>query len=172
MKGCYLLALLLCGCMGAQKNGLSTSRVQTSMECAAHATQSAIKRAAAANDSLRVAKAKSRELLTVATPSERPLALQVESALEETRTELDGVQEQMKTADEALANSSEQLENLQTQLCARDAELRKAHGEASRLQAGRDFWRACAWKLGLLALAFGMWTFRRPLLALCGGPVL
>ena len=136
------------------------------------ATQSAAQHIKSANVSIRSAAAKSRELLTVATPAERPLALQVESALEETQTELTSAQKQLKSADEALTDSSEQLETLQTQLCARDAELRKAQGEANRLQAGRDFWRACAWKLAALALAFGVWTFRRPLLALCGGPVL
>ena len=78
----------------------------------------------------------------------------------------------MKAADEALADSSGQLDIFQKQLRAMDAELTKARQAANRLQEGRDFWRAIAWKLALLSMALGVWTFRKPLIALCGGPIL
>jgi len=172
MKRLTLLAVLLCGCMHTQKDWVSTARVQASVESATRATQNAAQRTEAAEVSLHVAAAKSRELLTVASPAERPLVVQLESALEETQTELNGVQGQLKTAGGALVDSSGQLETLQKQIRAMDAELGQAREAANRLQAGRDFWRASAWKLALLALALGFWTFRRPLMALCGGPVL
>ncbi|MEI7957900.1 MAG: hypothetical protein WCI40_02230 [Verrucomicrobiota bacterium] len=172
MKRLTLLAVLLCGCMHTHKDCLSTVRVQAALESAAHSTQNATQRTATAQVSLRLATAKSRELLTVASPSERPLLVQLEAALEQTQTELDGAQQQLKSADGALEDSSWQLEALQNQLRAMDAELGKAREAANRLQAGRDFWRASAWKLALLALALGVWTFRKPLIALCGGPVL
>lgn len=172
MKHLTLLALLLCGCVHSQKGGSSVLRVQAAVESATRATQNATQRTAAAEASLGLAAAKSRELLTVATPAERPLVVQLESALDETQTELNGVQEQLKTADGALADSSGQLDAVQEQLRTTNAELIKAREEANRLQSSRDFWRASAWKLALLALAFGVWTFRRPLIALCGGPIL
>ena len=151
---------------------ISDARVQATVQSATRATQNATQHTAAAKVSLRLAEAKSRELLTVASPSERPLLVQLRSSLEQTQTELDGAQQQLKSADGALEDSSWQLEALQNQLRAMDAELGKAREAANRLQAGRDFWRASAWKLALLALALGLWTFRKPLIALCGGPVL
>ena len=172
MKRLTLLAILLCGCVHTQKDGVSTLRAQAAVGSAARATQNAAQSTAAAKVSLRLAAAKSRELLTVASPAERPLVVQVEAALEETQTEVDRVQGQLKTADCALADSSGQLEVLQKQIRAMDAELEQAREAANRLQSSRDFWRASAWKLALLALALGLWTFRRPLIALCGGPVL
>ena len=172
MKRLTLLALLLCGCVNTQRHGITTARVQTAVEAAARATQYAAQRTAAAKISLRVAAAKARELLVVASPAERPLVVQLESALEDTQREMNAVQDQLKTADVALVDSSGQLETLQKQLRAMDAELGQAREAANRLQAGRDFWRASTWKLSMLALALGLWTFRRPLIALCGGPVL
>jgi len=173
MKRLLLLALLLCGCVSAPKDvrTASVAGVKASVESAAWATRSATQRAAAAKASLQTATAKSREWLTVASPAERPLAVQLESALEETRKELDGVQEQLHAADGALADSSGAMELLQKQVHAMGADLDAANAAENRMSAARDFWRASAWKLALLALALGVWTFRRPLLALCGGPV-
>lgn len=147
---------------------LSTSAVQASVDSAACAARHATQRTEAAEASLQVAAAKSRELLTLATPAQRPVALQLETALEETQTELTDVQEQLKEADDALEDSSGQLETLQKQVRTMGDELTAAQKEAEQMQAGRDFWRACAWKLALLSLALGVWTMRKPLLALAG----
>ncbi len=71
----------------------------------------------------------------------------------------------MTKADDAMQENQAALETMQTQT----AELAKTKEHA---EAGRDFWRGTAWKLALLSLALGIWTFRRPLLALCGVPTL
>ena len=174
MKRLITLAFLLCGCTGARTNvqQFPTANVRAAVESATRATQNATQRAAAARVSLRLAVAKSQELLTVASPGERPLVMQLDAALEQTQTELNATQEQLKTADGALADSADQLTTVQKQLCATDAELAKSREKVNGLEASREFWRASAWRLALLALALGLWTFRKPLLALCGGPIL
>ena len=68
-------------------------------------------------------------------------------------------------ADDALQENQAALETIQKQA----AELAKAREQA---EASRDFWRGTAWKLALLSLALGIWTFRRPLLNICGVPTL
>jgi len=173
MKALLLLALLLCGCAGAPKDSKSASviTVRAAVESATWATRSATQRAAAAKNSLQTATAKSRELLTVASPAERSLAAQLDLALSEAQTELNDVQEQLHAADGALADSSGELAAVQKQVGEMGRELAAAQEEANRAKASRDFWRASAWKLALLALALGVWTFRRPLLAMCGGPI-
>ena len=170
MKRLALVAWVLCGCMSTQKGiqHASTSAVQASVDSAAWAARHATRHTEAARASLEVAAAKSREWLTVASPSERPLALQVGAALETARTELDGARQQLAAAEGALAASSGELETLQKQVRVTSDELASAQTEANRLKAGRDFWRACAWKLALLSLALGVWTLRKPLLALAG----
>jgi chromosome segregation ATPase len=153
------------------KNGVhnaSTYGVRAAVESAACATRNATHETAAAKASLQVAEAKSREWLTVASPAERPLALELQTALEETQSDLNGVEGQLKKANGALTDSSTQVEVLQTQISADEAELSQAREAATRMQAGRDFWRAAAWKLALLSLALGVWSFRKPLLMLCG----
>ena len=172
MKRLTLLAVFLCGCMHNNHDLISDAHVQATVQSATRATQNATQHTAAAKVSLRLAEAKSREVLTAASPAERPLLVQLGSSLEQTQTELDGAQQQLKAADEALADSSGQLDIFQKQLRAMDAELTKARQAANRLQEGRDFWRAIAWKLALLSMALGVWTFRKPLIALCGGPIL
>ena len=104
----------------------------------------------------------------MASPAERPLVVELQTALEETHTALDGVQGQLKTAAGALTDSSTQVEVLQTQISADEAQLAQARETAARMERGRDFWRAVAWKLALLSLALGVWTFRKPLLLVCG----
>jgi chromosome segregation ATPase len=174
MKRLACLAMLLCGCVSPQKDtrNVSTAGVQAAVESAACSARKATQRTEAAEGALRVAAAKSRELWTVASPSERPLVVQLETAVDETKTELNSAREQMNATEAALADSTRQTEALQNEISAMGAELNKARDEANRMQAARDFWRASAWKLALLALALGLWTFRRPLLALCGSPVL
>lgn len=171
MKRLALLAVLLCGCVSPQRDvrNVSTVGIQTAVESAAWSAKKATQRVAAAKASLQIASAKSRELLTVASLNERPLVEQLETALQETQSELSAAQEQMSATGGALADSAGQLEVLQKEVRSMSAELGKAQEAANRMQAARDFWRVCAWKLGLLALALGLWTFRRPLLALCGG---
>ena len=73
-------------------------------------------------------------------------------------------EEALTKADDALQESQAALETMQTQA----AELAKAKEHA---EASRDFWRSAAWKLALLSLALGIWTLRKPFLALCGAPV-
>jgi len=68
-------------------------------------------------------------------------------------------------ADAAIQENQAALETMQTQ--AAELANAKAHAEKSR-----DFWRGTAWKLALLSLALGIWTLRKPLLALCGVPTL
>lgn len=94
---------------------------------------------------------------------------QLETAVEATRTELDSAQAQWKAVDGALADSAGRMEALQGAFRAMSGELANAQEEENRLKASRDFWRASAWKLVLLALALGVWTLRKPLWALCGG---
>ena len=149
-------------------HNVATSGVRVAVESAAWATRNATHQTAAAKASLQVAEAKSRELLTVASPAERPLAVALQGALEETQTALDDVQVQLKTAEGALADSSTQVETLQKQISANETELAQARDTAARMQTSRDFWRATTWKLALLALALGVWSFRKPLLLLCG----
>ena len=170
MKRIIFVALLLCGCMSTRNgsHGVSTSGVRAAVESAACATRNATHQTATAKASLQVAEAKSRELLTVASPAERPLVVELQTALEETHTALDGVQGQLKTAAGALTDSSTQVEVLQTQISADEAQLAQALETAARMERGRDFWRAVVWKLALLSLALGVWTFRKPLLLVCG----
>ena len=173
MKQLIFLALLLGGCATVPKDVRGpASGVKAAVESAAWATRNAKQRAAAAKVSLQLATAKTRELLTLASPAERPLAMQLESGLAETQTELNGVQEQLRAADGALADSSGEVDALQKRMSATETELVAARDAANRSRAGRDFWRACTWTLALLVLALGVWTFRRPLLALCGAPIL
>ena len=68
-------------------------------------------------------------------------------------------------ADDAMQENQTAIETMQNQA----AELAKAREHA---QESRDFWRDAAWKLALLSFALGVWTFRTPLLALCGVPTL
>jgi len=146
----------------------STSALQMAMEAAAGSTRKAAQSTAAAKGSLRVAAAKSQALLAMATPAERPLVIQLQTAIDSTQTELDAAQAQLNSANGALADSSGALEGLQKQVREMGSELAKAQEEANRMKAARDFWRACTWKLTLLSLALGVWTFRKPLMALAG----
>ncbi|MEI8234120.1 MAG: hypothetical protein WCH57_05485 [Verrucomicrobiota bacterium] len=170
MKRILFLAFLLCGCVSARHgvHHAAASGVRVAVESAAGAARNATRQTAAARASLQVAEAKSRELLTVVSPTARPLAVELQAALEETQTALDGVQVQLKAAQGALADSFTQVEALQKQVSADETALGQARETAARMQAGRDFWRAAAWKLALLALALGVWTVRKPLLLLCG----
>ena len=136
------------------------------VEAAAGSARKAARSAAAATGSLRVAAAKSQALLAMAGPAERPLVIQLQTALDATQTELDAAQVELTTANGALADSSGQLAGLQKQIREIGSEWAKAQEESDRMKAARDFWRACAWKLALLSLALGVWTLRKPLLAL------
>ena len=143
--------------------------VGASLDSATVAARNATLRTVEAKAALQTAAAKVRALLLVANPAERPLALQLEGALGQTQTALDGTQEQLRLADGALAESSRQIDTLEKEVCDLGSQLDKQREAVNRMQAGRDFWRASAWKLALLALALGVWTLRRPLLAMCGG---
>jgi len=173
MKRLVLLAWVLCGCASGPQAGNSGAVVAawSAVECASLSARKATERTAAAKAALQVAAAKSLELMTVASVAERPLVAQLEAAVETTRTELDAAQAQWKAADRALADSAGRMEALQGEFRAMSGELAKAQEEENRLKASRDFWRASAWKLALLALALGVWTLRKPLWALCGGLV-
>jgi len=174
MKRGVLLALLLCGCAGARRDGnnVSVAGVQATVDCAALAARNATRHTAAAKVSLQVASAKSRELLAVVNSDERPLVVELSSALDQAHVELSGVQEQLNAAEGALTDSSQQIGAVQEHVRVLGSELGKAQEAVNQLKAGRDFWRACVWKLSLLALALGLWTFRKPLIAICGGPIL
>ena len=119
--------------------------------------------------SVRVAAAKSEALKALATPAERPLVIQLQTALEATQTELEAAQAQLDSAGGALAGSSGALEGLHRQIVAMGTELSKAQEESDRMKGARDFWRAWTWKLALLSLALGVWAARKPLLALATG---
>lgn len=170
MKSLALLALLLCGCIstGKDSRGVGTLGMRTTVEAAASSTQKATQHAGAAKRSLQKAMAKSRELKIVASPSEQPLVQAVEQALEETQTELNATQAQLLAANQTLADSTGQLEALQGQFRAMSEALAQASEAENQLKVRRDFWRASAWKLGLLALGLGVWIFRKPLLMACG----
>jgi len=110
--------------------------------------------------------------LAVVNSDERPLVVELSSALDQAHVELSGVQEQLNAAEGALTDSSQQIGAVQEHVRVLGSELGKAQEAVNQLKAGRDFWRACVWKLSLLALALGLWTFRKPLIAICGGPIL
>lgn len=170
MKPLAIVAFLLCGCMSTQKgvNYPSTSAVQMAVEAAAGSTRKAAQSTAAAKGSLRVAAAKSQELMVVANPAQRPLVMQLQTALETTQTELDAAQVSLNSAGGALADSTGALDGLQKQIREMGSALARAQEEADRTKASRDFWRACVWKLALLSLALVVWVVRKPLLALAG----
>lgn len=64
----------------------------------------------------------------------------------------------------ALGHSRELQENID----ALKARADNAEKDLSSMTSARDFWRSCTWKLGLVSLALGIWTFRKPILALFG----
>lgn len=170
MIRCFFLALLLCGCAHPRNavSPISTFAVRETVDSAAFAARNAARQAAAARTALRVAQAKSRELLTAAGSAVHPLAEDLHAALEESQTAMDGVQERLQETESALSESSDQVAALQKRTAEEARAMAAAQEETSRMRAARDFWRAAAWKLALLALALGVWTFRKPLLALCG----
>ena len=146
----------------------STAAVQVAVEAAAGSTRKAAQSTAAAKGSLRVAEAKSQELLVLANPTERPIVVQLQTALQTTQSELETAQSELNSANGALADSSGALDGLQKQIREMGSALTQAQEEADRMKAARDFWRACVWKLALLSLALGLWAARKPLLALAG----
>ena len=75
-------------------------------------------------------------------------------------------------ADSALTNAGTQIEALQAQTEAEATARAAAEQREQKADAARIFWRAWTWKLAGLCFAFGLWTFRKPILALCGVPTL
>ncbi|MCX6968483.1 MAG: hypothetical protein NTZ46_12050 [Verrucomicrobia bacterium] len=88
-----------------------------------------------------------------------------QAALNEAVAQLNETQEQLAVAASASAMASRRVGEISQALDI-------ATAKSNRLKAARDFWRTATWKLALLSLALGIWTFRRPLLALCGVPIL
>lgn len=170
MKRLAIVALLLCGCMSTQKGVDYPSAVtaQMAVKSAAGSTRKAARNTVSAKEALRVAAAKSHELLVLANPVERPIVVQLQTALETTQTELEQAQTELDSANGSLAESSGALDGLQKQIREMGSALTQAQEEADRMKAARDFWRACVWKLALLSLALGVWAFRKPLLAIAG----
>ena len=126
---------------------------------AAQTAGNATARAATAAASAREAIAKAKQEIA---RQDGPAA---QTALDEASTKLGETQEQLAVARTAEATATQQIDEI-------SKALQSAAAEADRLKAARDFWRAATWKLALLALALGLWTFRKPLLALCGAPIL
>ena len=85
---------------------------------------------------------------------------------------VDAVKTALEKADAALAEAGSKIEGLQAEMATVSAAKEQADCLAERQGQKAAFWRACAWKLALLSLALGVWTLRKPLLILCGGPVL
>jgi hypothetical protein len=166
MKRLTLIALLLCGCVGRGVPKPSAFTVQMTLDSATGAALKAAQNTAAAERSLRLAAMQSKALLAVATPMQRPLVIQLQTALDTTQTELESARVELNSAHASLADSSGQLGALQQQIREIGSALSKAQEENDRTKAARDFWRACSWKLALLSLALGVWAFRKPLLAL------
>lgn len=86
--------------------------------------------------------------------ADAPVAQELKSALE--------------NADRALAEAGGKIETVQYQM----EEISKAKNDADEREKQADearrFWRAWTLRLSGICLAFGLWTFRKPLLVVAG----
>lgn len=173
MKYLVIMAWVLGGCahIPVESSKGTIVEVKAAVDSASLSVQKVTQRTAAAKASLQVASAKSRQLMLIANAAERPLLTQLNTALEESKTELNAAQEQIKITNEALTDSTRGMDMLQKEFRVLGEKLTAAQDETERIKANRDFWRASTWKLALLSLAFCVWTFRKPLFAMCGGLV-
>ena len=165
-----VVALACAGCAGVREEARVpvTSGVRVAVDAARTATRKAVGNAEQAKASLNVAGKAATALLAAALPGQRPQLLGLQEALKTSSSALDSTLTELNTTSGALADSSGRIETLQGQIDTMAATLDRTLADERSAKAHTEFWRGAATKLGLLSLAMGLWTFRKPLLALGG----
>jgi len=174
MKRLILAGCLLTGCTTVQRTvkPITAAPVRNAIESADGSTQKAASSARQARNSLGLAEARTSALLRIAAPSERPILGGIKASLSQTHTELDATLNALAMAHSALADSENKVQLLQGEIDRQTDALRCAGEEARRQKASADFWKGVALKLSLLCLALVIWTFRKPIAAMFGMPIL
>lgn len=82
------------------------------------------------------------------------------------------VEEALDMAEEELDVAGNKIIALQDQMKEVAQAKEDAESSALRAENAKRFWRSWALRLGSVAAMLGVWVFRKPLLALCGVPVI
>lgn len=162
--------LMFTGCSAVPARIPTVSPAAVSVLTAATANAKALRSNTAARASLTSASANVAKLSTTATPEQKPIVEQLAVAIDATSKELAATGTELQTTSQALTQSTEQVGDLQKQLFASVDAKDAAEKATKNAEEARDFWRSVTWKLALVALALTVWTFRKPIAALCGVP--
>jgi len=162
------LALFLAGCAVTRPASTTptVTAVQTAVESAQACTRKATGNVARAQAALQDASRAAERVAAAAPPGQRANVVVLRTALNTTQDALDSTEVELSAATAALEDSGSRLDQLQQRVNAIGAELSRTQAARSAAENREAFWRAAAWKLGILSVALSVWTFRRPLLAL------
>ena len=148
------------------------SPAAVSVLTAATSNAKAIASSAAAQERISSARAKASQLSVSAAPEQRAIIHELSDSLDAANVEIVHTQTNLRATDEALTQSAKRVDALQGQLSDSADALSIEQTAHKKAIAGRDFWRSVTWKLALLSLALGLWTFRKPIRALFGVPAI
>jgi len=173
MRKYGILSLFLTGCTTLQNSvpRISSEPVRADLEQVAGSTHLARDDVRRARAALGVAETKTSELLRTAAPTECGALGGIKASLLQSHTELDATLNSLAVAQGALTDSESKVQTLQSEIDKQTAALRCAEESAAREKASADFWRSVALKVSLLTLALVLWTFRKPIAALFGVPL-
>lgn len=162
------LVLILAGCATTRPplNAPTVSAARTAVDSATVCTRKATGNVARAKIALQTAALAAGRIAVTAPPAQRPDVVALRSALDTTREALDSTDSELTAATAALEDSGSRLDQLQQRIDSMAAQLGQARTAEGAAESREAFWRASTWKLALLSLALGIWTFRKPLLAL------
>ena len=123
---------------------------------------------AQARCSLKKAVASAEILDAVAGPAKAGDIADLKSALHEAQTAVETTATNLDAANAGMSDAAARTEVLQSEINGLATELSQAKEAKTAAENSADYWRGTAWKLALLSLALGLWTFRKPLTALAG----
>lgn len=167
------VVLLSCGCTSTRSgvHSIEAVEVRQTVDSASFSAREAACSASKAKFSLMAAAHETSALLKAATPAQRTQFRKLKATLDDTQGELDSTLTQLNATNGALAESATRVDALQLRINAMGAELATAQDAEHAEKTRADFWRGAALKLGILSLALGVWTFRKPIAALMGVPI-
>lgn len=155
-----ITVLVLAGCSSTRTRVPAPSTVAV-----ARSVETAKESVSRAGKSVTTAKAAVAALEKTATPEQKPAVRTVKESLAVATAELEVIRV-------SLAKGTEETLLLQTRIDGMAADYGKALDNERAARAAADRWRKWALYLSLLSGGLAVWIFRKPLLRLCGVPIL
>ena len=169
-----LSAALLCSCAGPRTRvpAPSTVQVARAAQSAGESTRKASASVERARTTAASVKAPLARLAKSATPEQRPDVLLVSNAVSSMAGELAQARVSLQAAEAAQAETLAQATDLQGRIDGMADDLGRAQDAERKSRDATGFWRAWALRLAALSGILLIWTFRKPILRLCGVPAL